>query len=168
MKSAFAPDKYFEGLIEQFDFESRDLSKWLVGLAAGAIVFSPNLITQNTLFAWKWVIAVGLVLLITSMVFGIRFLSLRVNILDKSIMVDVAKSHSSQLSGRPLDNEVNYLGTEMLVSEAKKVVEERIKGYGGKKEAFKKSKFYCFYIQEYSFYLGLFFVALFGIFQYSN
>jgi len=68
-----------EKLIEATNEGYSNLSKWLIGLATGTIIFSVKLVSPSTSSFLKSLLVFGLGLLVLSIILGIRSVTLRLD-----------------------------------------------------------------------------------------
>jgi len=125
-----------------------NLSKWLITLATGTIVFSIKLISSSTNLFFKSLLTFGLGLLLISIILGVRYVRLRLD-----------GTHFNYVYLEARHRLENNLETDRVELEKKM------------KEAVKKMKeigdivFDLFSWQEKLFYAGLVIVGVFGIYN---
>jgi len=130
-------------LVDAMNEGYANLSKWLIALATGTVIFSVKLVNSALGNFWRYELLLGLVLLMISIIFGVRCVRLR-------------------LDGLHFD----YLGLKLRNSnnhseENRATLEWANKRFG---EVNKEVLFYLTW-QERVFYLGLIMVTIFGIYS---
>ncbi len=149
--------------IEKINEAYISLSKWLIGLSTGAIVFIVG-ISKSRGF-WKWELAVGLFFLIISILVGIRFVSL---LIDKSFFkmgITVTEKLLNYFKNKDSEAEYEF---ESKIVKVKDILRNLTKDYNDWVHDIKKIRskhVACFSWQKRLFYIGIVMIALFGLFN---
>lgn len=139
------------------------LSKWLIGLSTGSIVFITGMSKPSGF--WKWELALGLLNLIISILLGIKFVA---SIIDKSFFqLGAYLTHRYLYFFKNKDAESEY-EFESNIKKVKDIVEDLSKDYSDFKDDIKKLRekhVACFLWQQRLFLIGIVMIALFGLFH---
>ena len=149
-----------EKLIDATNEGYSNLCKWLIGLATGTIIFSVKLVSISTPSFWKNCLAAGLVLLVISIILGIRGVTLRLDGLHYNYLwLENKDRFDANLQRR------NEVGEDSEFEKNQKSLQDTIVAADGNMKRVNKQILCLFFWQQLSFYIGIVVVSIFGIYS---
>jgi hypothetical protein len=150
-------------LIEETNKGYIDLSKWMIGLATGTIIFTVRLIRVGTPLYLINVLIYGLGFLVLSVISGVVFVRLRIDALFYELLQVRTAGDIVILKQDEPDKEIEYGKKKRKV---KDILQEWIhinKVAKWKYETINKFVVFFLPVQQWSFFLGLIIISIFGV-----
>ena len=155
-----------ERLIDKVNEGYTDLSKWLIALSAGTIVFSVRLIKSNTPEHLSMLLIWGLVLLVLSILTGSIFVRLRFDNLHYNLLELRTKERLNELKTHHNPEEkLERGGKEITVKDRFQELTRMRDKAERKYDLINKFLVFLFPLQQWTFLLGIVLVTLFGMYS---
>lgn len=157
---------YDKELVKEFDKANEEyisISKWLIGLSTGTIVFITGM-SQSTGF-WKGVLALGLLLLIISILLGIKFVTLMIDKLLIQLGSILTLKELNYFKEKDLESEYEFESKTQKVKDILRNLDNDFSDWSNEVKKIRKDHIFCFSWQKKLFYIGIVLVALFRLFH---
>ncbi|MDD5546877.1 MAG: hypothetical protein PHO67_07005 [Candidatus Omnitrophica bacterium] len=149
-------------LVEETNREYINLSKWMIGLSTGAIVFSVRFIKPETPQYLNSILIYGLGFLVLNIITGVIFVRLRIDALYYELIDLRAKSEISGLSNNNPEEEIERGGKKTKVKDILKHDDCVIKKANKRFKIINDVIVVILPIHQWSFFFGILFIAIFG------
>ncbi|MFA5335750.1 MAG: hypothetical protein WC324_02395 [Candidatus Omnitrophota bacterium] len=154
--------KIEDKLIDEVNERYINLSKWMIGISTGAIVFSVRLVKPETPHYLNQVLLYGLGFLVLNIFSGVTFVRLRIDALYYQLLELRVKTEIENLRNDDLERELKWGGKKKKIKDILKYDEDLIKKTQKKFKRINNAVVIILPIHQWTFFFGITLVAIFG------
>ncbi|GEM_PF-1816586 len=157
-----------EKLLEEINQGYISLSKWVIGLSTGAMVFSAGLIVPEAQPFWKLMLIIGLALLFISMILGVIYVKLRLNYAVHNLneLVDTDEYNIYALAQK--GSQYRFNGEMKPIEEIWEIFDTKNIATERAMKKIYKALVILIRCQLCLFFIGIIAVAIFGVFSLGS
>lgn len=155
-------ENLIDKLSTETDKEYKNLSKWLIGLSTGAIVFSVKLITLSTPQYLSEILIWRLCFLVLCIISGVVFVRLRIDVLFYEHLNLIIQQDIKRIKGWNAEEMVDWGKKKIKANEALRIRERESERLCRKINIISNFLVVILPIQQWSFFLGIILIAIFG------